>query len=405
MATAVKNIEKEFLLNALHDEGIPVIYYRDGVEYLLFIKKIAKEDVLFLSKQPIGKLAVNDHLEVTFEFKGKMAAFSVEVLQIKEQEITCSMPSSLYKDLDRTYTRVRIPVQMQVQFAFLGDRYNLSFPKVRDCDTEDLGDFMHNSNPRNLSGLIEQLTAWIKHYANGYRLIFFKDTRPSTTEERIITETGKALFLPSTRGNFPENDPFPRKRIITESMFKRYLESTGISLGFVSSACTRFVKSKNESGIISDTWVPILFHEYVIGCIHVWNEDKKKPHFDETMLNTLYQFTRVLAYSLELNGYFEKGKMKSNSFIGKAIDISASGLLFAYPYSDLSSSLAPDSKLNIKMVTPQRTISSDAKIMRRFKDRSLGYYGCQFEEMEKDNFGYLFHCIYGKPFTGNAAPA
>jgi hypothetical protein len=289
---------------------------------------------------------------------------------------------------------------MQVNLTFLGDRYNISFPKVPEYSTEDLGHIFQDEDIKNLSGLIVQMSTWIKTFASNYRLVIFKDVKPSTTEERIIAETGRALFLPSTREGFPQSDPFPRKRIITEDVFKRYLESTGIGVGFIDSACARFIKAKADSNIFSDAWIPILFHEYVIGYVHIWIDAADKPPFDYEIISTLFQLTKVLAYSLKINGYFEKGKLKNDPFEGRVIDISASGLLFAYPVSsNISSVLKPDSRLTVKITTPDRSITTEARIVRRFKDKTIGYYGCRFDKMETEVHNYLFEFIYGKPLT------
>jgi c-di-GMP-binding flagellar brake protein YcgR len=400
MATPVKNIEKEILLKIIFDEKIPVIYYKDRVEYEFMLKKPAGEDMLFEVNQPIEKLKVKDRIDLTFEYQGKPVAFIAEVVQKKEQEITCAIPDYFYKDLDRSYSRVSIPAQMQVNFTFLGDRYDLSFPKLPEYSTEDLGHIFQDDDIKNLSGLIVQMSTWIKTFASNYRLVIFKDVKPSTTEERIIAETGRALFLPSTHEGFPLSDPFPRKRIITEDVFKRYLESTGIGVAFIDSACARFIKAKTESSIFSDAWIPILFHEYVIGYVHIWIDVADKPPLDYEIINTLFQLTKVLAYSLKINGYFEKGKLKNDPFEGRVIDISASGLLFAYPVSaNISSVLKPDSKLTVKITTPERSITTEARIVRRFKDKTIGYYGCRFDKMEDEEHNYLFQFIYGKPFT------
>ena len=399
MATPIKNIEKEILLKIIFDENIPVIYYKDRVEYALLLKKPAGEDMLFEANQPIEKLKVKDRIDLTFEYRNKPFAFIAEVVQIREQEITCAIPDYFYKDLDRSYSRVSVPAQMQVNFTFLGDRYDLSFPKLPEHNAEDLGHIFQDNDIKNLSGLIEQMATWIKTFADNYRLVLFKDAKPSTAEERIIAETGRALFLPSTREGFPQSDPFPRKRIITEDVFKRYLESTGIGVAFIDSACARFVKAKAESGIFSDAWIPVLFHEYVIGYVHIWNDVADKPPFDYEIINTLFQLTKVLAYSLKINGYFEKGKLKNDPFEGRVIDISASGLLFAYPVSsNISSVLKPDSKLTVKIITPERSITTEASIVRRFKDKTIGYYGCRFDNMDAEEHNYLFQFIYGKPF-------
>ena len=399
MSTPVKLIEKDFLIKTLYDEKLPVIFRKDRVEYCLFLENPPKEQMVFLSDRPVGNLKAGSRLDLMFDYRSKIIAFNVETLGIKGRKIICTIPDFLYKDLDRAFSRVSTPQDMQVQFTFLGDRYNLSFPKVTEYDNEDLGVFFKNIDPKNLSGLIDQMAAWIKKFASGYKLMIFKDTKPSTVEERVIAETGKSLYLPSVRDGFPKNDPYPRKRIITEDMFMNYLEGTGVGAAFVASACARFVKAKADNGFFSDAWIPVLFQEYAIGYIHIWiNEDGRKP-FDYALIETMYQFAKVLAHSLKINGYFESGKVKNDIFDGKVIDISASGLLFTYPISDLSAALLPDSSLTVKILMPNRSINTQATIVRRFKDNSLGYFGCHFVGMEKKDTGFLFERIYGKPFT------
>ncbi|MDR1318599.1 MAG: PilZ domain-containing protein, partial [Treponema sp.] len=337
------------------------------------------------------------------DYRGQVIIFAVVVSSIKDEIITCEAPEFLYKNLDRSFSRIAAPPDIQVQFTFLGDRYNLSFPKVAEYETGEIGEFYRNLDPKNLSGLIEQMAGWIKGYANGYKLLIFKDAKPASTEERIVAETGKTLYLPSTLANFPQADPYPKKRIITEEMFKRYLESTGVDLAYVDNACARFIKAKFDSGIFSDAWIPVLFQEYVIGYIHIWVNKEGKLPFDFSVIDTLYQFAKVLAYSLKINGYFEKGRLKNEPFEGKVIDISASGVLFAYPHSGLSSTLLPDSELEVKIISPRRSINAVAKIVRRYKDNSMGYFGCRFLDMAPEDLRFLFEFIYGKPFTDTDA--
>jgi hypothetical protein len=402
MATPIKSIEKEILLKALYDEKLPLTYYKDRAEYTLVLEKPARDEMLFEVDLPVGGLEIGEQIHLTFEYRNKAIAFHVKILEINELDITCTLPNFFYKDLERSYSRVSVPPEMKLQFTVQGDRYDLSFPKVIEYDSEDLGGFLQNSDQKSISELIEQIAAWIKSFSSDHQLVLFKDAKPSVTEERIISETGKSLFLPSIKVGFPLEDPFPRKRLITQEIFKRHLESTGIGIGFINNAYNRFLKAKTEKGIFSDAWIPILFHEYVIGYIHLWIDVPGKPSFDYTMLDTLYQFTKVLAYSLEINGYFEKGKLKNDTFEGKVIDISASGLLFAYPPSDISHTLKPESNLTVNIITPQRVVTANAVIVRRYKDKSLGYYGCQFEKMEIEDKSYLFEFIYGKPYIDSS---
>jgi hypothetical protein len=171
----------------------------------------------------------------------------------------------------------------------------------------------------------------------------------------------------------------------------------------VDEAAARFIKAKFDSGIFSDAWIPVLFQEYVIGYIHIWINKEGKLPFDYGVIDTLYQFAKILAYSLKINGYFETGKLRNEPFEGKVIDISASGLLFAYPQSPLSTALLPDSELSVKILAPRRAVSANAKIVRRYKDNTQGYFGCRFLDMAPEDMRFLFEFIYGKPFTDTDA--
>ncbi|MDR2313530.1 MAG: PilZ domain-containing protein [Spirochaetaceae bacterium] len=399
MATPIKRIEKDFLLKVLYDDQIPVMYLNDRTEYILYMEKPAKSEVFFRADRPIAGLKPRKKLDLLFDYKSQVIIFSIEISAVKDEHVVAQAPEYLYKNLDRSYSRVSGPQELKVQFTFQGDRFALHYPKVQEYESGEIGDWMSKVDPKNLQGIIDQMAAWIRGFASGYKMVIFKDTKPQTIEERIVAETGKALYLPSTLANLPQSDPNPKKRLVTEEMFRRYLESTGVDPLYLDDAIGRFIKQKFDGGFFSDAWAPILFQEYVIGYIHVWINKEGKLPFDYNVIEILYQFSKVLAFSLKINGYFNKGRIKNEPFEGKIADISASGLLFTYPHSGLSSALLPDSELAVRLFAPKRTIKAIAKIVRRYKDNSLGYFGCRFLNMAPEDMRFLFEYLYGKPFT------
>jgi len=399
MATPIKRIEKDFLLKVLYDEQIPVMYLRSKTQYILMVEKPTKGQMFFKADRPIEGMKGRKKLDLMFDYRGQVIIFSVEVVEYKDEHIIALEPDALYKNLDRSFSRVSTPTDLQVQFTFLGDRYSLTYPKVTEYDTLNPADLISSSNPKNLTGLIGQMALWIKNYATSYKLVIFKDVKPSTTEERLLAETGKALFIPSTLGPLPTDDPYPKKRLITEAIFHRYLESTGVDPKYLSDACARFIEQKGKAGIFSDLWVPILFQEYVVGYVHIWISKEGMMPLDYAVIDNMFQFSKILAYSLKLNGFFESGKLRNEPFEGKIIDISASGLLFTYPNSAFANTLMIDSELVVKLMANRRTVNAKAKIVRRYKDNIQGYFGCRFLDMEPEDLRFLFEYIYGKAFT------
>jgi hypothetical protein len=406
MATPVKYIEKDFLLKVLYDDQLPLIYLRDRIEYILTLERPSKmEEIFLVSHKPIPGLKIRKKLSLIFDFRGKTMSFSMEVKSIRDNHIVAEMPEFLYKNLDRSFLRVAFPPDMQVQFILKGDRYALSFPQVKGFEFDGVDDTVENLDSKNFGGLLEQIAVWLKDKSDGHKLVLFKeDIAPTEIEERLLAEMGKAIFLPSTQMPILNVDPFPGKRLVTEGMLKRFLENDGVAPAYLDEAISRFTRSKCSNGVLSDLWMPILFQEYVIGYIHVWINKPGKPPLDYETLETLYQFTRILSFSLKINGYFEKGKLQNEPFEGNVIDISASGLLFAYPAnSSLAASLLPNKELLVSIITAKRKISARVKIVRLFKDNTIGYFGCHFLDMVPEDIRFLFEFIYGKPFTDKDA--
>jgi len=397
MASPVGRIEKEFLLKIIFDEQLPVMFIKDRIEYALTLEQPVGEEMVFRSSKPIEKLKPRFKVHLLFDYRGQIIDFNTEVTSQSEGLFYCKTPETLYKNLDRDYLRVDAPSDLKIRFSFHGARYNLSFPKIAEYENMAMDEVVRNLDPRNLPGLIKQITSSFNKFADGYKIINFKDKKPETTEERIVSETGKALFIPSTSGYLPKTDPYPKKRIITEDLFKRYLETTGEGTTFLNDKCMRFLKNKYENDIYSDAWVPIIFQEYVIGYIHVWISNKSRPPFDFNVLDIVYQFSKVLAFSLKENGYFEHGRVDSESFEGRALDISASGLLFACPLgSTLLTTLLVDTDLVVILEASNRILEITARIVRRFKDRTAGYFGCRFIDMAPEDMRFLFEHLYGK---------
>lgn len=402
MATQVQHTQKDFLLKLVYDEQLPLIYLHNRIEYALILEKPARTELSLRISRFMPFLKVREKMSLMFDFRGQMMSFTVEINAIQNESVITTIPESVYRNLNRSFSRVAAPADLEVQFTFMEDHYSLIYPRVTDYEDVEQNELMGKMGDlRNLSGLIAQLAAWIKGCADGHRLVLFKDSvQPDTTEERIITETGKSLYLPDVRHGLPTEDPYPRRRIITTDLFKRYMESTGVDADSLDVAYNRFVKGKEDMGFRSEVWVPLLFKAYVIGYIHLWvTHEGGRPPFDFKSLDSLYQFAKILVFSLKENGYFDMGRLKNNPFSGEVIDISASGLLFVCSQSPLSSLLVQANELAIRFITPQRVITTNARIVRRYEDRNLKYFGYHFGTMEPNDLSYFFEFIYGKPFT------
>ena len=167
MATPIKRIEKEFLIKVLYDEQLPVMHIKGQTQYVLIVEKPTKGQMFFKADRPIEGLKVRKKLDLLFDYRGQVIIFSVEIVNFKDEHIIALEPEFLYKNLDRSFSRVSTPPDLNVQFTFSGDRYSLSYPKVTEYEDVNPAEFNKSMDPQNLTGLIDQMAAWIKGYASG----------------------------------------------------------------------------------------------------------------------------------------------------------------------------------------------------------------------------------------------
>jgi len=399
MATPIKRIEKDFLLKVLYDEQSALSLRYGRGEYILKVEQPPKAELWLKANRAVSGAQKGSKLELVFDYRGQAISFTAIVLEVKDTLVVTEAPEFLYKNLTRAFSRVSSPLDLKVVFSFHGDRYDLAFPKTLDFEPADLPEYSDVFNPADIKELVAQLSTWSHESATGHKLVMFKDAKPKSIEERLIAQTGKALFIPSTQNEIPSVDTGPKPRLITLDMFKRFIESSGTDKAYVDDATERFMRAKREAGIYSELWSPIQFQEYVIGYIHLWIDAAGKPPFDLAMVDTLHQFAKVLAYSLKMNGYFKSATLKNEPFPGKIIDISASGMLFANSSTTLSGSLLLDSEIDIQLTIGKRVVKTTARIVRRYRDASMHYYGCRYLDIAPEDLRFMFEYLYGKALT------
>jgi hypothetical protein len=409
MATTIQRIEKEFFLKVLYDEQTPIVCLRSRREYTLIMDKPAGTGLSLKAERHIPGLYPRKKLRLMAYLGGTALTFSVEIISVKHGpeyiHILAKPPQYLYKNLERAYARIPGPSNLQLHVSYTGERYVLDYPKTAEFQAPDaISQAMLRMNPQNFTGLVAQIGAWIKGFAAGYKLILFSDAKPASIEERLLAQTGKTLYLPAAReGEFPQADPFPQGRIITEDAFRRFLENAGTEPDELDGAVSRFLQDKADAGIRAEAYVPILFYEYAAGYLYVWCGDEEKRPFDYEVLSILFEFAAALAFSLKENGYFEGGHLDGKPLKGNIVDISVSGLLFTSPLGAWTSMLEPGDELSVKLTTPGRTIECGAVIARRYWDRLLTCFGCRFTGMNPADLRFLFEFLYGRPFTGGDA--
>jgi hypothetical protein len=399
MATSLKRIEKEFILGAARDEGVKFLLLAGNGEWPVDIRSIGADHIVMNHAMPLRLLRRGLHYEFRFVHREQALAFRAKTREIKDSTLTIEMPTNIYKNLGRRYSRRMPPNELTVAFAFKGERFELAFPTTREYATVTVPEPSPDFDPADIRGLIRSFNGKAEGLTSDRAIVMFKDREPESVEERLITRTGKTLFLASTAGGLPTSDPFPRPRLVTRAILAEFFREEGFRDDLVEDEVARFERNKRNSGILSELLVPMLFQEYVIGYVSLQNRTAGRSPFDLAILETFQLFAEILAYSLKINGYFKGAPKKAPDIHAQVLDVSAGGILFANDSKDLGASLLPDARLDLQFDVGDRVIKAAGRVRRTYRDGDQFYYGVEYDEIQPEDFRYLFETLYGRAFT------
>ncbi len=401
MGTPVKRIEKEFVFRNLLDKGVSLEVHGNRAQIPCTIKDFdADKIVLEGTEADTWKtFSEEDKVNIFFKFHDNVMTCQSEVIAVKENLLTVQYPEGLYKNLMRKYERIPVPEGVEVFFTFKGEKHSLNFPKSEEYSPVTEPELAADFDPSNIQDLIRSFKEKAKSLASEIEITMFRSRKPETFEEKLIARLGKVLYIPSTSEDFPEQDPFPEGRIITQDGFFRYKEFSPLPQKDEPEDPVALIASKKEQNIHAELFCPLLFHQYVVGYIHLVNKGGKKDRIERDALDYVYQFSKVLIYALDLNGYFKTEGKEPKHFDAQIVDMSASGLLFAHNSPELAESLVLYTDIELVIRIGKRKIFIGGRTMRKFKSRDLAYYGIQFLDIKPEDFRYLFEFLYGRTFS------
>jgi len=403
MAIPVKRVEREFLLRAACEENQEVFMSAGGGEWTVQITEVREKSITFRHKAPIRLFHKGAVLYFTFLVRGQTVAFRAHVKEAGESILTTDMPETVWKNLSRRYPRLAPPSELEVSFSFKGERYNLSFPSSNAFDPVEEPQANPDFEPKDIRKLMQEFYRKVTKIASDRAVVMFKKRGPEGIEEELLTRHGRIYYLPTAIGGIPAVDPYSSQRILTRDDFLALFEERGVEPGYREDELSRFERSKRAEGVLSELKIPILFQEYVVGFIHIFNRQPGKAPFDLGVLDTFAQFSKVLAWSLKINGYFHNAPRRETGISAETIDLSAGGILFGSPDESLQKALLEGSEIVVSLATGKRTLSAGGVVRRRFLDEQGAFYGVAFTHIAPEDFRYLFEYLYGRPFTDDDA--
>jgi hypothetical protein len=399
MGTEVGRIEKEFVFKSLVDDAVPCDLHGSRKEARCRFSGVT-DTVLELApvEGTIEGFEPGEEVRVFFYLKNNYHTFATRILNVTPSAVTVDHPPGVYKNLQRKFERVKLGGTMDVSFSLHGTKVELNFPKSDRYSPVEPPEESSNFDPKRIQQVVKTFRIRMETLATDNKIVMLRDKMPRTWEEKTIVRLGKSLWIPATDEDFPVRDPFPDERVITKGELIKLEEDAGAQPYVITSKLGNILYEKTKKDIVSELWCPVLYNEYVVGYVRVWNTAARRERISRETMEYVQEFAKVLCFSLVTNGYFKVENSGDRRYEAPIIDMSASGLLFAHTSTDLVRDLLVHTDLELTVRFDGRTMMIGARIMRKFKDAENTYFGVLFLRIEQEDFQYLFQFLYGKAF-------
>jgi hypothetical protein len=227
----------------------------------------------------------------------------------------------------------------------------------------------------------------------------FRERRPTDIVERMLALSGKIVVLP-----FDNLDSFTMARsklatsLLKEDDLHRMFREAGEDPMLAASELQDHLNKLKNQKVWHELYCPVLFQEFVVGYIYLMRADMNITPFSQEHLDMVHQFSRLLSYSLKLNGYFKAEPVQEEFTSSELVDISGSGLLFSYPLEGPSIQLYTDVELTVTL--GEQPIQILGRVVRKFRDAGQIYLGVQFMDLSDEDQHLLFTRLYGEDYDG-----
>jgi hypothetical protein len=388
-------IESEFIIKSVIEKKIPAAIHikRNKIDGLITDFILDKKIMISISSDPGKEFASGDEVCIYFSYFSHVMNFCANVLTVDEKGITVTYPPKIYKNLSRKYERVPAPENAKIVFSIKGEKFQLDFPKTEEYNSVDFPEFNTEEYAvDNIQQLITDFRTKILETVSFVNIMTYRKNKPETLEEQLISLSGKVLYIPSINKPLPEYIESVDVPVINSELADTLIPEA------VKKLQTRNF-DKSTKGIHSEIYCPVLYLEYVVGFIHVQNRDKNKSEISAEILEYIYQFSKVLAFSLKISGYFKEKVETTENYESTIIDISAAGFLFGSNSKKLEKLFFLYTDLKIDLYLGEKIIPLTCRIMRKYKSGDSVFYGLIILGIKQEDFENLFQLVYGRKVT------
>lgn len=393
MGVEANRIETEIILKTLMNKNIEVEIHikQQNIKGKITDFNLDKNIIATTIVPPEKYLLEGDRVSIYFAYFSHIMSFTALVLKISDNIVIFSYPKNIYKNLNRKFERIIAPKGSKVIFSIKGEKFQLDFPKTNEYSAVNFSELKHDGFfIDDITRLIDDFKVKILESVNFVEIVLYRNKKPKTIEEKLIYSSGKILYISSTLTSRLGTEIINDIPMINDNIIENYIDGGRKKL---KASCFE----KINTGIYSEIYCPILYHEYVMGYIQLQN--KKVEPIGRSILEYVYQFSQILSYVFKKKGYFGRNEEVDENYECTIIDISGSGLLFSSDSKKLEKYFFLNIDIKMKLYIGMKKVSTRCRLVRKFKSSTTFFFGLIFLNIPEEYFESFFSLVYGRAIT------
>ncbi len=391
MSTTVSRIEKEYIFNFLIQNKVEVeVKYGESDAVAVMLGQSVSE--LKLDIFPITEelTRFNLPIQVFFYFQSTHHTFNSTVIKSHGNHVIIKNPDNIVKNLARKHERVNMKGTVKVSFEVIGQRLPLDYPECKLHYYPDTPPVSADFSGVKLDTILTKFKQKMANYVSQTKILMVRNFKPARFEEYLALNTGKIVYVPDTHTDIP------LKRVIDELptlikdewySFESFKNNTNNF--HLNKALSGYLTNLKKDDIYSYALFPVLYRNYIVALIYIYNNHQKSTIINANLLKYVFQFTKILTYTLKENGYFtaEEGKKEKLTF--PIFDLSPGGLGLSVEGNILENRVKIGTNYKMIFEIEGRPVRANAKLVREFQRLSKKFYGFLFLDIRVEDAEFL----------------
>jgi len=377
-SSVISSIEKEFIFKFIIQNKInfEIIYNKKVTLALLLVQTPKDMEIEF----PVlnEELIEGAKVEVVFYFLNNFHKFNSEIMRIYDNKALLKNPEIITKNPQRKFERKSVNDKINVGFKIKGEVVLLDYPQSETNYYPSKPPIEADFFDLKIEKVIERFNTKMSTLVSENKIRMLRNVKQFDYEEQMVVKTGRILYIQNIYADIPQKQIMPGVNILLKSDWIKYERLKHKTQPYlINNVLSKYLSDLAEKEIFSKAIVPILYRNYVVGLIYLVNTIQKREPISLKLLTYAYQFSKLLSYSLRINGYFKEEEINTKYYTVSINDFSPGGLSVIKNDDFYEDKLLLNHNLDVKLDSKGKEFNLLAKVVRKFKN-DFYHYGFMF---------------------------